>query len=742
MLLGTRAPSRRARFALVASASLALVVSLAGTAGVSAAPSPSTGAATTPHLDHVFLVVEENNGFHDVIGNPAAPNLTSFARTFGVETDYFGVNGTSEPNYVGLLGGGLSGVNSDDAYWTQLVDGPSLISELDQAGITWKAYLQGLPHPDYQEICYPARCNGAPDSDPLYVSKHDGIQNFTTSLNPVDWARQVPIQQLATDLASGNVPKFDYIVPDECHDMHGDPPYCIDSGNIGDPQNQHLVAAGDAYLGGLVQEITNAPIWAKGNNAIVVTYDSGDNDAGCCDASPGGGQVATVVITSHGPRGLRDSQPANHYSLLSTMQQIFGLPCLRHTCDTPNVKPITSMFTVTGSASIATKTIPEGVFPTPTTTPVEPTSVTTETPSGGGWTVQKAELLGTSDNSLGAVGGSSPDDVWAVGDFLPDKANSNQDATLSLAEHFDGTRWSVVPTPNVGPNFNSFYGLAASRGKAWAVGEHLNAQYRDRALIEVWNGIKWTVADNPQPGTLRDMLFAASALTPSDVWVVGDQEGPNGKFETLAEHWNGKAWSAVPTPDPGTTGNHLYGVDALSTDDVWAVGQQLGAAAPDQGLVEHWNGRSWSVVTTPVSTSASVMLDAVGVNSSGEVWAAGEAVDPAQGGLPFVEHYKSGAWHIDALPASAGSTWSDLYGVAIAKGAVWVVGTYVNLKTENNETLVLQGVGGKWTVDKGPNPGSGSNILGGIANVDGQLWAAGVYDNGGSEIPLLEHNSP
>jgi hypothetical protein len=97
-----------------------------------------------------------------------------------------------------------------------------------------------MPHPGYQGICYPANCNGEPDKDPLYVSKHNAIGNFTTSLNVRDWSRQVPVGQLASNLRSGNVPAFSWVIPDECHDQHGDPPYCIDSGNPGDPQDQIL----------------------------------------------------------------------------------------------------------------------------------------------------------------------------------------------------------------------------------------------------------------------------------------------------------------------------------------------------------------------------------------------------------------------------------------------------------------------------------------------------------------------
>jgi hypothetical protein len=530
------------------------------------------------------------------------------------------------------------------------------------------------------------------------------------------------------------------VIPDECHDMHGDPPYCLDSGNVGDPQNQHLVAAGDAYLGHLVSKITNAPFWAAGNNAIVVTFDEGDDTAGCCDANPGAGRVATIVITSHGPRGAQDSAAANHYSLLSSIQQTFGLGCLQFTCDTANVQPITPLFAITGSPAIATKPLPELTFSTPSPTPTEPTSMTTSTQKSGGWTVQKTQLYGTSDNSLGTAAGSSPTDVWAVGNFLPDTATSNQDATLSFAEHFNGKKWTVVPTPNTGVNFNSFYGVAASQGQAWAVGEYLNSDYKDRALIENWNGRNWSIANDPQPGSERDMLFGASALSPSDVWVVGDQEGRDHVFRTLAEHWDGSSWTVVPTPNPGPNGDLLYAIQAVSPDNVWAAGQQLGGDSPDQGLVEHWDGTKWSVVPVPTPASASlVMLDGIAATAS-QVWVAGETDSPEGGGQPLVEGYQNGTWTIAKLPATPdGANWTNLWGIAIASGSVWAVGTYVDPATDNNNDLVLQGTNGSWSIDPAPGPGSGSNILGGIANVDGQLWSAGIFDNGGSVLPLIEH---
>jgi hypothetical protein len=523
--------------------------------------------------------------------------------------------------------------------------------------------------------------------------------------------------------------------------MHGDPPYCLDSGNIFDPQNQHLVSAGDAYLGQLVASITHASFWAKANNAIIITFDEGDNSQGCCDANPGAGRVATIVVTSHGPRGVVDHLKANHYSTLSTIEHALGLPCINFACDTRNVTPLSDLIAFTGSAAIATRDLHELRWPTPTPSqPREPLARTKPvTGTRAGFTVLQTQLLGTGDNSLGAIAGSSSKDIWAAGNYLPDQATSNQDATLTFAEHWNGSSWKVVRTPNAGPNFNSFYGLAARDGEAWAVGEHLNSAYQDRGLVEVWNGRSWSIASTPNPGRLRDMFFGASALSAGNVWVVGDQENGEGIFETLAEHWNGHRWSVVRTPDPGSAGNHLYAVDAVSRDDVWAVGQQLGRQAPDQGLVEHWNGRRWSAVPLPVSVSASVLLDAVTV-SRGQVWVAGESDSPSGGGKPLVEHLSNGRWLVATLPAVPHhANWANLYGITVANGAVWAAGTYVDPATDNNNALVLSDSGGHWTVLDGPDAGFGSNIAGAITTIDGRLWLAGTYDNGGSREPLIAY---
>ena len=325
---------------------LVSVLSLALTWGAS----PGVAAAPPlPRYDHVFLIVEENHGFSQVIGNPAAPNLNALAKRYGLATRYFGVSNPSLPNYLAMLGGSTFNVGDDNAYWFNLQHKPSLMSQLEGATLRWKGYFQSMPYAGFRGDCYPVRCVGMPDQDPLYAVKHNAMPYFASvSGSAAERAKLTPLPQLAVDLAANRAPNFGYIIPDECRDMHGSPPDCVDSGNPGDAQEKRLIGDGDTFLGSVVSQITGASFWSKGNNAIVITFDEGaDSDTGgCCDADPGSGKVATVVITSKGPRGVSDNTPYNHFSLLQTLQRVFGLGCLQFTCDTKHVTPMTPLFEV------------------------------------------------------------------------------------------------------------------------------------------------------------------------------------------------------------------------------------------------------------------------------------------------------------------------------------------------------------------------------------------------------------
>jgi len=142
------------------------------------------------------------------------------------------------------------------------------------------------------------------------------------------------------------LPDFAYVIPDQCHDMHGSPPYCNDSGNPGDDLDNRLVSQGDLFVKQIVDQVTRSPFWNTGNNAIIITFDQGaDGDTtGCCDANPGTGQIADWSSDVCSSDLLKDNTPYNHYSLLQTFQKAFGLGCLEFTCDTANVTPMAPLF--------------------------------------------------------------------------------------------------------------------------------------------------------------------------------------------------------------------------------------------------------------------------------------------------------------------------------------------------------------------------------------------------------------
>src|SRR5215468_11070316 len=183
-------------------------------------------AQNFPRYNHVFLVIMENEGYQQVIGNPYAPIINALARDYGLATNYRGVADPSEPNYVAMLGGDFFGINSDDPYWFpgHTVSAANLMSQLEGAGRTWRGYFQSMPYAGYRGYCYPDKCNGIPDADTQYVTKHNGIVNFANLQNPTDLGKMFPFAQLAADLQAGTVPNVSYIIPDECDDMHGAPP--------------------------------------------------------------------------------------------------------------------------------------------------------------------------------------------------------------------------------------------------------------------------------------------------------------------------------------------------------------------------------------------------------------------------------------------------------------------------------------------------------------------------------------
>lgn len=695
-------------------------------------------AQGVPRYNHIFLLIMENEGYNQVIGNSYAPVINALARDYGLATNYRGVADPSEPNYVAMLGGDFFGINSDNPYWFPGNTVPAnsdgtptnLMSQLEQAGLTWRGYFQTMPYPGYRGYCYPDKCNGIPDFDTQYVSKHNGIVNFAELQTPAELGKMYPAEQLSTDLATGNISNFSYIVPNECSDMHGAPPWCADSDTTGTPQQSWLISNGDAFVGSVVNQITSSSMWQSGENAIVVTFDEGNTATS---------QIATIVITNHGPRGIADNTNYNHYSLLASLEQTFGVGCLLNSC---TATPMAPLFAITDSTSVPT-------LPSPYNFPTTSDTISAQgagkqaaevTLGGTGWSIVPSYSFGSLDNSLTGVAAASATDAWAVGAYYPSSSN----VLATLAEHFDGTRWTAYPLPNVGTEENTLLAVSMPpSGSAWAVGYYVNGKFQQQTLVEHFDGTVWSVLPSPSPGADQNILFGVAAISDSDVWAVGGDQDGNGLWHTLTEHWNGSQWSVVSAVDVGSTGNQLYAINAISSNNVYAVGQESGSGFPNQALVEHWDGKTWSVVKTPADTASALPLGLTATASSLTVVGQQETDT-----VRYTTYVAAGAPSALSIPAtpSAGAGENDLFAAATAAdGSTWTVGWDIDTSTGNHDPLILQGVNGVWSLVSSPalKAGSDSGFAAIAAIPGGGMWAVGVTapgQGGGGYSTLIEYH--
>ncbi len=220
--------------------------------------------------------------------------------------------------------------------------------------------------------------------------------------------------------------------------------------------------------------------------------------------------------------------------------------------------------------------------------------------------------------SLWGVSADSATDVWAVG-------GSNGSA---ITEHWDGKRWSYVLSPQPGDYVNFLGGVAAlSPDNTWAVGFHQNYkglyERPEKTLIEHWDGSRWKVVTSPSPGSFYNSLSAVTAVSPTNIWAVGSQGSLQGTSTTLIEHWDGTSWSVVPSPNVGTYGNGLEAVTALSSSDVWTVGEYANTNYGGYTLIERWDGTQWSVVPSPNVGNFENGLRSVAGAAPSDIWAVG-----------------------------------------------------------------------------------------------------------------------
>ena len=301
---------------------LCAVLSARGEARVEAAPmlrgvecaggkpaSKTPKSRPVPHLKRVVVIVMENKGCKSVIGSSQAPYLNRLALGAAFASRYYGLSHPSLPNYLGLTGGSTFGITSDCTDCT--VRGANLADQLDRAHISWKAYMEGMPAP-----CFAGAAQG------LYAKKHNPFAYYVDiASKPGRCGRIVPLTQLYRDIRSRTLPRFVWISPDLCHDMHSCP--------IGD---------GDQFLARLVPSLLRS-VGPKA--AIFITWDEGDDRAGCCGRAAGG-QVPTIVTGPAARPGARSTIAYDHYSLLRTIEDAFDLPRLRGAA-CPCTRPLSAL---------------------------------------------------------------------------------------------------------------------------------------------------------------------------------------------------------------------------------------------------------------------------------------------------------------------------------------------------------------------------------------------------------------
>ncbi len=169
----------------------------------------------------------------------------------------------------------------------------------------------------------------------------------------------------------------------------------------------------------------------------------------------------------------------------------------------------------------------------------------------------------------------------------------------TLAESWNGTRWSVVHTPSPGSTGSDLSGVSCVAANACtAVGASSTNGNALSTLIESWDGTRWSVVPSPNPAT-GGGFSGVSCVSADACMAVGFSGSETGVHGTLAESWDGTRWSVLPTPSPGTSGNFLNGVSCVSADTCTAAGNAFHSNGPTTSLIESWDGTQWSVVPSP-----------------------------------------------------------------------------------------------------------------------------------------------
>jgi hypothetical protein len=315
--------------------------------------------------------------------------------------------------------------------------------------------------------------------------------------------------------------------------------------------------------------------------------------------------------------------------------------------------------------------------------------------------VPAASPQAATESLLNSVAAAGPSSTWAVGYYNTGKT------IKTLIERWNGRTWVRVPSPNPGGVHGSFLlGVAAAGpSSAWAVG-YFSTGKTIKTLIERWNGRTWAQVRSPSPSGpyARSALNGVAIAGKSSAWAVGYYFGP--PVRPLIEHWNGRAWKMVRSPNPGGhAGGQLNAVTTTGPSGAWAAGN-MGTKTVDEPLIERWNGRTWKRVTSPrPAKSRGGNLTAITARSPADAWAAGyyfadTNTDPAV--FTLIERWNGHAWKQEPSPSpggtiTSGADQSTLHAVcAVSLSQAWAAGSYSS-GNPKGKILIERRAGGIWS---------------------------------------------
>jgi hypothetical protein len=364
---------------------------------------------------------------------------------------------------------------------------------------------------------------------------------------------------------------------------------------------------------------------------------------------------------------------------------------------------------------------------------------------GGSWTIVNSANGGAVNDIVGLTCVSASD-CWGVG------RQRNGSIWQTLIEHWDGSAWTLVASPNTSTSDGNFlYGVSCtSSSQCWAVGDDTVMNFGvAHPLIEQWNGTAWTIYSSPlaNPVATDGILSSVTCTAVSDCWAVGYQLSGNFN-QTLIQHWNGSVWLTVTSANTSAVeSNVLNNVACTSASDCWAVGNHdvgtpVGGAAPQATLTEHWDGNSWSIVSSPNPTINYDVLYSVSCTSSSDCTAVGlynlNAIYQT-----LVEHWDGSSWQVAQSPNPNANQDNALESVTCNSASdCWAVG-YFNAGNVNNpldDTLIIHWDGSLWSVVSSPNRSTYQfNFLNAVTCVSAnECWAAGASDTPNA-VTLVEH---